>query len=526
MGQGSVRVEIEVGVTKQPDASELINVPTIRVGYGLSDWADIEVEYEYLVVRDTDFTDFSSGTRRANFDNERGGDARISLKVVPYEFGPHKVGFQFTTKLPNASQGDGIGTNEVDFTGRALLSSDWGKFQTHLNLGMAVLGDPSQNGNQNDFVVWGLGGQYSLNDSLTLMGEVEGSFAADHSTDGFVENISESSEGGARAHVRVGLTGPVGDWRWGLSAFKGVNGHSNDWGAQVGLTRTWGVGGPAEEAAPPANKAEEREESQTYYNPLKTVEAYTIPEREFRIEAGFGYINQPGGSDLFIAPDLVFGWGLGPWADLEVEFQYLIVEDTVRFRASGSVKESDMDENGLGDVRIKIKASPFDTRIGRLGAQIVTKAPAAEDGDSLGTDEADVSGRILLTTDWSRFCEDSILESLRTHINVGIAIQSERFDLGRQDDVFIWGIAAEYGITPSITLWAEVEGAAKGERSRNISEGDYGKDYAEARLGLSGPMPDVQYLRDWKWAIAASTGLNNDSRDWSANMGLSRVWGR
>ena len=58
IGQGNLQAEIEFGITKQPDASELANVPRIRVAYGLSDWADLEFEYGYLVVRDTDFTDF------------------------------------------------------------------------------------------------------------------------------------------------------------------------------------------------------------------------------------------------------------------------------------------------------------------------------------------------------------------------------------------------------------------------------------------------------------------------------------
>lgn len=522
IGQGNLQTEIEMGVTRQADASELINVPTVRVTYGLSNWADIGFEYEFLIVRDTKFTDFAHGIINDDFDEERGGDLRIRLKVVPYEFDSHRLGFEFTTKLPNTSQEDGLGTDETDFTAQVLLSSDWGRFRTHLNAGMAVLGDPSRNGNQNDFAVWGFGGQYALTDALTLMGEVEGSFAADKSTKGFIENVAESSEGGARARVRVALTGPVGDWRWGVSAFKGVNSHTEDWGAQVGLSRTWGAGGPTEEASPPV---EDGEAPETYYNPLKTEEAYTIGERNFRTEVGFGYVNQPDGSDLFIAPDLVFGWGIGPWADLELEFQYLRVEDTFRFRSDGSVRESDMDEIGVGDVRVKLKASPLETRYGRLGFQILTKVPSAEDRDSLGTDEADIAGRLLFSTDWSRFSGGALLEPLRTHVNMGILIQGDRGNLGRQDDFFVWGVAAEYEIAPSVTLWAEVEGSANGEPSRNISQGDFGRNYAEARLGLSGPMPHVQFLNDWKWVVAASVGLNNDSRDWSANAGLSRTWG-
>jgi hypothetical protein len=522
IGQGKLQTEIEMGVTKQSDASELFNIPTVRVAYGLSEWADIEIEYEYLSVKGTDFTDFAHGIVHKDSDKSGPGDARISLKVVPYEFNSHRLGFQFITKLPNADQDEGLGTNETDYTGQILFSSDWGKLKTHVNAGMAVLGDPSRNGNQNDFVVWGIGGQYELPRSLTLMGEVEGSFAADNSTEGFIENIAESSEGGARARVRVALTGPVGDWRWGVSAFKGVNSHTEDWGAQVGLSKTWGLGGPTEVAAPPVEPGKQPE---TYYNPLKTQEAYTIGERNFRTEAGFGYVNQPDDSDLFIIPDLVLGWGIGPWADVELEFQYLKVEDTFRFNSDGSIREEDINEKGIGDVRVKIKASPFETRYGRLGFQVVTKVPSAEDKDALGTDETDVAGRILFSTDWSQFLSGTFLEPLRTHINAGIVIQGDRYELSRQDDYLAWGLAAEYEIAQSIVLWGEIEGSTNGEKRRNIFEGDFGNSYAEARLGLTGPMPYIDFMKDWKWGVTASAGLTSSSRDWSANIGLSRTWG-
>ncbi len=522
IGQGNLQAEIEFGITKQPDASELANVPRIRVAYGLSDWADLEFEYEYLVVRDTDFTDFEHGIVHEDFDEEGGGDLRIKLKVVPYEFDSHRLGFQFITKLPNAGQGDALGTNETDFTGQVLLSSDWGRFKTHLNVGVATLGDPSRNGNQNDFFVWGIAGEYAFTEFLTLMGEIEGSAAADHSTKGFIENIAEASEGGARARARVALTGPIGDWRWGVSAFKGVNSHTEDWGAQIGLSRTWGVGEPAEVASPPSVEVEQPE---TYYNPLKTEEAYTIGERNFRTEVAFAYVNQPDDSDLYIAPDLTFGWGIGPWADLQFEFQYLKVEDTSLFDRRLAVAESGIDSDGVGDVRVKIKASPFEWRYGRLGAQFVTKIPSAADGDALGTDEADFLVKVLFSTDWSRFFGDSALGGLRTHLNAGLSIQGNRRKLGEQSDYFIWGVAAEYEILPAFVFWGELEGSSGGKTTPNISQGDFGDEYNEARLGLTGPMPDVELLRDWKWGVTASAGLNDESRDWSASVGLSRTWG-
>ncbi|GAB4347254.1 MAG: hypothetical protein Kow0099_29180 [Candidatus Abyssubacteria bacterium] len=522
IGQGNFQTEMEIGVTKQPDASELYNIPRIRLTYGLSEWADIEFDYEVLAVDDTDFVDFDAGITRRDHDDFGTGDLRIKLKMVPYEFGPHRLGLQFITKLPNAEQDEGLGTNEIDATSLILFSSDWGRFKTHLNLGFIALGDPKQNGNQNDFVLWGIGGEYALTEALTLMGEVEGSTSGDSTTNGFTENIAEGTEGNARARVRLALTGPIGNWRWGISGFKGVNSHTEDWGVQTGLSRVWGVGGPTEPATPPAH---EREQPESYFNPLKTEEAYTIGERNFRMEAGFGYVNQPDDSDLFVVPDVVFGWGIGPWADFEIELQYLAVQDTTQTVTGGRVRKTDVSGHGIGDLRAKFKASPFEFTHGRLGISFVTKGPSAEDHDALGTDEADFSAKILFSTDWSQFFGDAALGRLKTHLNAGIAIQGDPEELSRQDDFLVWGIAAEYELMPKLILWSELEGSTNGKESENVNQGDYGNAYAEARIGLTGPLPGNFILQDWRWAIAASTGLNNHSRDWTANVGLSHTWG-
>jgi hypothetical protein len=522
IGQDNIQTEIEVGVTKQPDASELYNIPRVRVTYGLSDWADIEFDYEVLAVTDTDLVEFDTGEPHLGDDEVGTGDLRIKLKMTPYEFGAHRLGFKFVTKLPNAEQGEGLGTNEIDASSLILFSSNWGRLKTHANLGFAALGDPRQNGNQNDFVLWGLGGEYALTDALTLMGEVEGSTAADNSTNGFTDNIAESSEGNARARVRLALTGPIGNWRWGVSGFKGVNSHTEDWGIQTGLSRVWGVGGPSEPSAPPVY---EREQPESYFNPVKTVEAYTIGEGNFRLKTGLGYVNQPDDSDLFIVPDAVFGWGIGPWADFEIELQYLAVEDSTQTVTSGRVRKTDVSGNGMGDVRAKFKASPIEFKCGRLGVQFVTKGPSAEDHDALGTDEADFAAKALLSTDWSEFFGDAALGRLKTHVNAGIAIQSDPERLSRQDDFLIWGVAAEYELLPELALWSELEGATNGKESNNINEGDFGNAYAEVRMGLTGPVPDNPFMHDWKWGIAASAGLNSHSRHWTANVGLSHTWG-
>lgn len=525
VGEDNLQTEIEVGVTKQPDASELYTIPRIRMTYGLSEWADLEFEYDVLGVKGTDFVEADTGKIRENHDSAGTGDLRIKLKVSPYEFGSHRMGFQFATKLPNANDKEGLGTDATEFKTKVLLSTDWGRFVTHLNGGIAVTQNLRRNGNLDNFFIWGIGGEYALTETLTLMGEFEGSTGIGSSAKGFSENIVEGEQGNARARARLALSGPIGDWRWGVSAFKGVNSHTEDWGAQIGLSRTWEITGlsHSDPVQPHREKGSVQESS---YNPMNTEEAYTIGERSFRTEVAFGYAEQPDDSDLYILPDLTLGWGIGPRADLEIGFQYLAVRDTSRFDVDGNVLESDMDEDGLGDIRVKFKASPFDCRYGRFGLQFITKVPTADEDDALGTGELDFSFKALFTTDWADFFDDSALGRLKTHLNAGFVIQADPNKLSSQDDYFIFGIAGEYEILHELTFWGELVGTSNtGAEVHNISEGDYGDNFAEARVGLSGPLPEIGSFQDWKWSATLSSGLNNDSRDWTASVGLSRTWG-
>lgn len=521
IGQGNLQTEIEVGDLKQPDESDLLNVPRVRVTYGLSDWVDVEFRYEYLVVEDTTFTDFDSGEIVRDHDDHDFGGLRIQVKMSPFELGRHRLAVLGITKLPDVPQDTGLGTDETDFTWKVLLSSDWGRLVTHLNAGMAILGNPAANSDQNDFFVWGIGGEYALTDSLTLLAEIEGSMGAEHGIEMDIENVAEGSVGNERASAGLGITGPVGNWKWGVMGHKGLTDHANDWELQVGLSRIWGVGGPTEVATVPVEGGPSPE---SFYNPLKTKTAYTIGEQNFRTEVAFGYIKQPDNSNLFVVPDLTLGWGLGPWADFELEFQYLKVEDTTLYGAHGTIIKDEVSSNGFGDVRVKFKASPFEFKYGKLGAQFITNLPSSDHEDALGTDEADFIAKGIFSTDWSTFFGDSALGRLSTHVNAGIAIQGNPNALSSQHDYYIWGIAAEYKLPNSLSLWAEVEGSADSAVSHNIADGDFGSDCTEARLGLTGLVPDIGFLRDWKWGLTASAGLTSHSRDWTASIGFSHTW--
>ena len=149
VGQGNLRTEVQAGVRKQNDASELYNVPRVRAEYGLSDWADLEFEYDVLIVQDTDIPnyDFDPVRFAYNEDHAGSGDLRVRLKMVPFNTAFGDVGLHIETKLPNADDRDGLGTDSMDVTGKLLHSVDWSRFTdapilrditTHANVGIAI----------------------------------------------------------------------------------------------------------------------------------------------------------------------------------------------------------------------------------------------------------------------------------------------------------------------------------------------------------------------------------------------------
>jgi hypothetical protein len=115
---------------------DLITGPEIAVRAGAGDWAEIQASYEFIDIDE----------RTVAGDNEKygGGDARLHTKVriLRERHWFPGLGIRFGTKLPNANRDDRLGTDEIDFDIQALASKDFGPVATHVNLGIAILGNP------------------------------------------------------------------------------------------------------------------------------------------------------------------------------------------------------------------------------------------------------------------------------------------------------------------------------------------------------------------------------------------------
>jgi hypothetical protein len=117
-------------------SQDLVRVPELGFRVGAGGWAEIQAAFDFIYLNES--TADGSPTEYGN------GDLRLSTKVRLLSEAERRpaVGLRFGTKLPNASKQKQLGTDETDFGAEALLSKDFGPLAGHVNLGLAILGNP------------------------------------------------------------------------------------------------------------------------------------------------------------------------------------------------------------------------------------------------------------------------------------------------------------------------------------------------------------------------------------------------
>jgi hypothetical protein len=91
------------------------------------------------------------------------------------------LGFKFGFELPNSDQARGIGTNQINVFGKFLVQKRFGRragktprVNVFGNLGLAILTAPIERFTQNDVLIYGLAGIFSVNDRINIVSEVNG----------------------------------------------------------------------------------------------------------------------------------------------------------------------------------------------------------------------------------------------------------------------------------------------------------------------------------------------------------------
>jgi hypothetical protein len=158
----------------------LWRVPTIGVSVGISPIAEIQIDggfYNRLTITNRD-----SGAPLASALTVTGNTTHdvedfvigTKIRLVSEAPGRPAFGVRFATKLPNASNEKGLGTDTTDFFASMLVAKTVQSVRVVGNLGVAILADPTRGDRQNDVVTYGLSFARAVTQQVEFVGEVNG----------------------------------------------------------------------------------------------------------------------------------------------------------------------------------------------------------------------------------------------------------------------------------------------------------------------------------------------------------------
>jgi hypothetical protein len=142
-----------------------------------------------------------------------------------------ELAVRLATKLPNAGNESGLGSDTTDFF--VIVAGSWRLRDWRLvaNLGTAVVGDPSQLGVQHDPTLYAVQVARRMNARTEILAEVSGRWLPGHPRRPGSEN---------RGDVRVGLRRGADRWRLDAALVAGLTSIDASLGAAATLSRTFG----------------------------------------------------------------------------------------------------------------------------------------------------------------------------------------------------------------------------------------------------------------------------------------------
>jgi hypothetical protein len=162
------------------------------------------------------------------------GDAKLWMKMKLRNESRRapSVGFRFGVELPNSDQTLGIGTNTTNFystvnAGKRFLNQ---KLNLFGNIGLGILQAPVNEFTQNDVLLYGLAGIYTVSDRFNVVGEVNGFHSTRKHAPLGTEDFSE-----ARLGAQIRALGV----RWNAAGVFGLSKNAPRTGLVLGITFDW-----------------------------------------------------------------------------------------------------------------------------------------------------------------------------------------------------------------------------------------------------------------------------------------------
>lgn len=218
---------------------DLTRVGEIRITTGYSSNVEVQISgviQEFLAIKSQASTPPIPLDVNGNSTNDYGNlVTSVKIKLRNETKNLPAFGFKFGYKIPNTDEKKGIGTNSTDIFTTFIAQKTFGrtpagspKFKVFGNLGLAIMTAPLEKFSQNDVVLYGLAGVYSVNDRINLVSEVNGRL----STQSGPAPLGTESKGEFRVGTQIKASG----LRFDTAAIFGLTKYSPRTGITFGVT--------------------------------------------------------------------------------------------------------------------------------------------------------------------------------------------------------------------------------------------------------------------------------------------------
>jgi hypothetical protein len=186
IGAGRILLEggIEVARSQKYPASglegKLFRIPIVGISFGIGPTAELQLDmplFDTLSISKRNPAAPLASLLTATGDSTHDvGDLVIATKIrlVGENVGYPAFAIRFATKLPNASNESGLGTDTTEFYGSVLLGKTVRSLRIVANGGLGILPDPVVGYRQNDVVTYGLSLARAITDRSEIVGEANG----------------------------------------------------------------------------------------------------------------------------------------------------------------------------------------------------------------------------------------------------------------------------------------------------------------------------------------------------------------
>ena len=240
---GAGRILIEAGAAFEKDQKfpvsglqgNLWKVGTYGLSVGVSSIAELQIDGGVVNVLRVQGTKVAPGSL-ASVVTLNGATTKdvedvvvaMKIRMVGETAGHPAFGVRFATRLPNASNESGLGLDTTDFSASLLVGKTVQSVRTVANIGVGILGDPTDGNRQNDVFTYGLSLARAVTQQAELVAEINGR-ASVRQGDAFPGTES-------RGTLKVGARFTHGPVRFDAGVYFGLNAIDATIGGTAGFT--------------------------------------------------------------------------------------------------------------------------------------------------------------------------------------------------------------------------------------------------------------------------------------------------